>query len=441
AYAPLEISFSRADGEQELSGLTTNLPEGLAARLAGVPLCSRENAAAGTCPEASRVGSVQAFAGPGSDPLELHGSAYLTGPYKGAPYGLSVVVPAIAGPFNLGTVVVRQALFVDEHDAHVTAVSDPLPTILDVTGANGATDGLPVRLRRVEVSIDRPDFTINPTNCQPLAISASFLSKEGASASTSSSFQIANCANLKFTPEFHASILAQASKANGVALTTKLTFPAQALGTQANVAKVKVALPLQLPSEEKTLAQACVASVFNHDPDQCPAASMVGHAIAHTPLLAEPLTGTAYLVSHAAEAFPSLVTVLHGNGITFDLVASTLVKNGITSSTFDTVPDVPVSSFELTFPAGPFSLLGANLPETAHYNFCGRQMSLSTTFVAQNGMETSGQTPIALTGCAKSTAKHVKHRTKKSGCRKGTRHGRHQRACQARVRQRRATAK
>jgi hypothetical protein len=401
AFAPLVLSFSREDDEQEIAGLTTNLPAGLAAKLAGVPLCPEAAAAAGTCPEASEVGTVEAFAGPGPEPLSLPGMAYLTGPYRGAPYGLSVVVPAIAGPFDLGKVAVRQALYVSEDDAHVTDVSDPFPTILDVTGDNGETEGFPVRLRRVDVSISRPEFTINPTNCNPLAITASFVSKEGAGASASAPFEVANCANLKFAPKFQASIAGHASKADGVALTTKLTFPATAPGTEANVAKVKVALPLQIPSEQRTLEKACLAAVFEKDRSACPSASLVAHAVAHTPLLAEPLTGPAYLVSHGGEAFPSLITVLHGNGITFNLVAATLIRKGITSSTFNTVPDVPVSSFELTFPAGPFSLLGAFLPETARYDFCGRApMYMPTTFVGQNGLELSGQTPIAVTGCS-----------------------------------------
>ena len=143
---------------------------------------------------------MQASAGPGPDPLVLHGSAYLTGPYNGAPYGLAVEVPAIAGPFNLGTVVVRQALHVDPNDAHVTVVSDPFPTILDVTGSDGQTDGFPVHLRSVSVTINRPEFTLNPTSCAPMAINASFLSKEGASASESSPFQVANCQGLPFRP-------------------------------------------------------------------------------------------------------------------------------------------------------------------------------------------------------------------------------------------------
>jgi hypothetical protein len=406
AYTPLVFSFSRSDGEQELSGLTTNLPAGLAAKLAGVPLCPEAAAAAGTCPEASQVGTVESFAGPGPDPLELPGVAYLTGSYHGAPYGLSVVVPAIAGPFNLGKVVVRQALYVNEDDAHVTDVSDPFPTILDVTSTNGQTDGFPVRLRRVDVSIDRPSFTINPTNCNPLAINATFLSTTGTSSSTTAPFQAANCATLKFAPHFQASIAGHASKADGVQLTTKLVFPTTIPGTEANVAKVKVALPVQIPSEQRTLEKACLAAVFEKERAQCPKQSIVAYAVAHTPLLAEPLTGSAYLVSHGGEAFPSLVTVLHGDGITFNLVAATLIKNGITSSTFNAVPDVPVTSFELTFPSGPYSLLGANLPEAVRYNFCGRpQLYMPTTFIAQNGIELSTKTPISLTGCA---AKHRK---------------------------------
>jgi hypothetical protein len=433
AYTPLQISFSRSDEEQELSGLTTNLPVGLTAKIAGVPQCPEAAAAAGTCPESSEVGTVESYAGPGPDPIALPGVAYLTGPYRGAPYGLAVVVPAIAGPFDLGKVVVRAALYVNENNAHVTAVSDPFPTILDVTGADGGTDGFPVRLRRVDISIDRPDFTVNPTNCDPLAITASFLSTTGTSASTSAPFQAGNCATLKFAPKFQASINGHASKADGVQLTTKLTFPATTLGSEANVAKAKVTLPIQIPSEQHTLEKACLAAVFEKERAHCPPQSLVGHAVAHTPLLAEPLTGPAYLVSHGGEAFPSLITVLHGDNITFDLVATTLIRHGITSSTFDSVPDDPITSFELTFPSGPYSLLGAFLPETARYNFCGRPtLYMPTTFIGQNGIEVSARTPISLTGC---TA--VKHRRAASTpCRKRKSGSKRSSSCAAATRRR-----
>jgi hypothetical protein len=408
AYSPLALTFSRSDTDQELSGLSVSLPPGLLAKTAGVPLCSDADANAGTCPEASQVGAVRTAAGPGSEPLVLDGKAYLTGPYKGAPYGLDVAVPAVAGPFNFGMVVVRQALYIDPHNAHVTAVSDPFPTILDVTGGDGRTDGVPIRLRRVEVSIDRPEFTRNPTNCNQMATSASFTSKEGLTSPASSPFGVANCRALQFTPKFQASTTAQTSKATGASLTTKITFPPATAGPQANIAKVKVDLPIQLPSQDKTLQKACLAAVFESDPANCPSQSIIGHATARTPLLADPLTGPAYFVSHGGEAFPSLTIELQGDGVTFQLVGQTFIKKGITSTTFNTVPDAPVSTFELTLPHGQYSALAAYLPASAHGSFCGQNLKMPTLLVAQNGLEINQQTAIAVTGCKKTQTRAQK---------------------------------
>ncbi len=180
AYTPFVLSFSRNDGEQEPSGLTVSMPPGLLANLSSVPECPDAQAAAGDCPGDSRIGSVQTTAGPGPDPLVDTGSAYLTGPYKEGPFGIAVEVPAIAGPFNLGTVVVRSSIHIDRSDAHVTVVSDSFPRILDATGSDGQTDGFPVHLRSVSVAIDRPAFTLNPTSCDPMSITGELSSTEGA---------------------------------------------------------------------------------------------------------------------------------------------------------------------------------------------------------------------------------------------------------------------
>jgi hypothetical protein len=395
AYSPFVASFSRSDGDQELAGATVSLPPGLAGNIKSVPLCPEVQANAGTCPESTQIGTVQAAAGPGPDPIFESGKAYLTGPYNGGPYGMSVVVPAVAGPFNFGNVIVRQSLRIDPTDAHVTDVSDPFPTILDVTGADGHTDGVPIRLRRVDVSIDRPSFTLNPTNCATLHITASLTSTLHATAGITTPFQAANCAALKFAPVFTASSSGHTSKEYGASLTTKLTYPPSVPGTYANVAKVKVDLPLQLPSRLTTLHGACLAAVFNANPSNCPARAIVGHAKAIVPILPLPLEGPAYFVSHGGEAFPSLTMVLQGNGITIDLVGSTLVRHGITSTTFRTLPDSPVSSFELTLPESKNSALGAI------GNLCKSKLTMPTAFVAQNGTEIHRSTRIVVTGCKK----------------------------------------
>jgi hypothetical protein len=399
AYSPFVASFSRSDTDQEMGGLSVSLPPGLLANVGSVPLCSDVQATAGTCPEATQVGTVKAGAGPGPNPLFVTGKAYLTGPYKGAPYGLSVVVPAIAGPFNFGNVVVRQALYIDSNDAHATDVSDPFPTILRPTGQDGQTVGIPIRLRRIDVSIDRPGFTFNPTSCSMLRVGGSLTSTQGATSILATPFQVTNCATLKFAPKFAVSTNGKTSKANGASLTVKLAYPNAPQGSQANIARVKVDLPKQLPSRLTTLQKACTAGQFNTNPAGCPAASIIGHAVVHTPILPLPLTGPAIFVSHGGEAFPSLIMVLQGNGVTLDLVGSTFIsKTGITSSTFKTVPDAPVGTFELTLPQGKFSALAAN------GNLCASTLAMPTEFLAQNGAKINESTPVSVTGCAKKKA-------------------------------------
>jgi hypothetical protein len=406
AYTPFIASFSRTDTDQEIAGLTVSLPQGLEAKLTGVPLCSDNDATAGSCSEASRVGSVRAGAGPGPNPLFVSGKAYLTGPYKGAPYGLSVVVPAIAGPFNFGNVVVRQAIFIDPHDTHVTVVSDPFPTILQVQGQESPpqTVGIPIRLRRVDVHVDRPEFTFNPTNCGKLQVSGAIKSTQGQSSALATPFQVTNCRALKFAPKFSASTTGHTTKAGGASLTVHTSYPKAAQGTQANIASVKVELPKALPSRLTTLQKACLAATFEANPAKCPAASIVGHATVTTPLLPKPLSGPAYFVSHGGEAFPSLTIVLQGNGVTVQLTGATFIsKRGITSTTFKTIPDTPFNTFTLTLPQGPYSALAAN------GDLCKTRLVMPIHFRAQNGAETHQNTHITTTNCHKHQIKHHKH--------------------------------
>jgi hypothetical protein len=398
AYAPFTLSISRSDGEQNLAGVSVTLPPGSLGKIAGIPLCPEANANSGTCPEASRVGSVTAGAGVGPDPYFVSGRVYLTGPYKGGPYGLVEEVPAVAGPFDLGVVVVHQSLRVDPHTAQVSAVSDPLPTILD---------GIPLRVRRVDVTLDRPGFTFNPTNCTPMQVTGTLTSTQGASANVSSRYQMGGCGELPFHPVFSVSTQARTSKANGASLTVKSTFPT---GPQANIRSVAVVLPKQLPARLTTIQQACPEAVFAANPASCPAGSNIGVATATTPVLATPLTGPAYLVSHGGAAFPDVVIVFQGEGVTLDLVGSVNIKHGITSSSFATVPDAPIGSFQLTLPEGPHSGLAAVVPAKARGNLCGQKLSMPFTIAGQNGAVIQQNVKIAVTGCTK--AKKAKRRRK-----------------------------
>jgi hypothetical protein len=314
------------------------------------------------------------------------------------------VVPAVAGPFNLGNVVVRAAIEVDPHTAQITVVSDPLPTILD---------GIPLDARTVNVTIDRPGFIFNPTDCEPLAVTGSLTSTQGATAPVSSRFQAANCAALGFHPSFTVSTQAKTSKQNGASLTVKATFPT---GPQANIKSVAVVLPKQLPARLTTIQQACPEAVFAQNPASCPAGSNIGTATATTPVLATPLTGPAYLVSHGGAAFPDVDIVFQDEGVTLDLVGSVNIKHGITTSKFATVPDAPIGSFEFDLPEGPHSGLAAVLPAKAKGSMCGQKLTMPFTITAQNGAVLTQNVKIAVTGCAKAKkARHKKKGSKKKG--------------------------
>jgi hypothetical protein len=408
AFSPFSLTFTRADGEQQLGGVTLKMPPGLLGTLAGIPLCGEPQASQGTCPAASQIGSIVAGAGAGANPFYVTGGrVFLTGPYKGGPFGLSIVVPAVAGPFDLGMVVVRASIKLDPLTTALTVAADPLPTILD---------GIPLDLRAVAVSIDRQNFIINPTNCDAMKLAGTLTGDLGSSEAVSSNFQVTNCGRLGFAPKFTVSTNGRTSRAGGASLKARIVYPA---GPQANIAKVKVELPKQLPSRLTTLQKACPDSTFDANPANCPAASRVGEAKAVTPVLPEPLTGPAYFVSHGGAAFPDLIIVLQGYGVTFDLVGTTFIsKAGITSTTFKTVPDVPIGSFELNLPQGPNSALAAN------GNLCRAHLVMPTIFESQNGIALRRTTPIAPTGCPKAAKHHKRHAHQRSARRgaKGKRH-------------------
>jgi hypothetical protein len=406
AFSPFTLTMTRPDADQQLGAVSMRMPPGLLGMLSSVKLCGEPQAALGMCGPESLIGHTIVSAGLGNDPFTVTGGqVFITGPYKGAPYGLSIVNPAQAGPFDLGTVVVRARIEVDPHTADLTIVSDPLPTILQ---------GIPLQLQHVNVTVDRPGFTFNPTNCDPLSIDGALTSSQGQSAAVSTPFQVTNCARLEFEPGFSVSTSGHPSRANGASLAVKLVYPKAPVGSQANIAQVKVELPKQLPSRLTTLQKACPDSTFDADPSNCPAASRVGHAVAVTPVLSNPLQGEAYFVSHGGAAFPDLIVVLQAEGLTVDLVGTTFIsKAGITSSTFKSVPDVPIGSFALTLPQGPYSALAAN------GNLCKSKLRMPTTFTGQNGAVIHQVTKINVTGCkqarrTKSHAQRVASRPRKT---------------------------
>ncbi len=430
-YTGFSMLLQREDGQQRIAGLQFKTPEGLLGKISTVALCEEPQAAQGTCPAASQIGHTVIGAGPGPFPLFVPETGkppapiYLTGPYDGAPYGLAIVVPVAAGPFNLGVVVVRAKIEVDPHTSRLTITTNPatLPTILD---------GVPSDIRDINVVIDRPEFMFNPTSCAPMAFTGTAYSTEGASAPLFSHFQVGSCRSLVFNPDFQASTSGRTSRANGASLTAKIVYPTGALGhnqasSQSNIEKVKVELPKQLPARLTTLQKACLAVTFETDPAACPAASVVGHARVLTPVLGTPLVGPAVFVSHGGQAFPSLEIVLQGAGVTVDLVGSTFISGttGITSSTFENVPDVPIGLFELTLPQGPYSALAA------HGTFCKSDLEMPTEFIGQNGATITRPTKVTVTGCPKKAVKkkhaRKKRHAKKPGSARGGAKGGHRR--------------
>ncbi len=400
SYSPLAVTLRRGAHMQDLSRLQVKLPPGLLGTLSSVALCGEPQAARGNCGAASEIGTTGVAVGTGPHPYVVAGKVYLTGPYNGAPFGLSVVVPAKAGPFDLGDVVVRAAIGVDEETGAITITSDSFPQILD---------GVPLRIQTVNVTANRHDFTFNPTNCARRQITASIESAQGAKAEVSSPFAVEGCNNLPFKPTFTVSTQAKTTKEKGASLHVVVT---SALG-QDNIGKVLASLPKQLPARLTTLQQACTEATFAQNPAQCPAASDVGFAKAVTPILNEPLAGPAYLVSHGGAAFPDLVLILEGDGVRLDLVGNTSIAKGITTSTFAAVPDAPVSSFELTLPQGPHSALTTDLPAKAKGSFCGSKLVMPTTLTAQSGRQLVQSTKITLLGCPKAVRHEPKNKRKK----------------------------
>ena len=402
AFTPLSVTFSRSDQEQELGGVTVRTAPGLLGRIAGVPFCGEPQAAQGACPASSQIGHVQVSAGAGPSPVSIpqagkpQDPVYLTGPYKGAPFGLSIVVPAQAGPFDLGTVVVRAGIYVDPHTAQITVVSDPFPTILR---------GIPLKVRSVSVIVDREGFVFNPTSCDPMSMGGTLTSTQGVAAGVSSRFQAAGCAGLPFKPGFAASTRGATSKANGASLTVNVS----ARPGEANIHRVDLQLPKALPARLTTLQKACTAAQFETNPAGCPAGSVIGTATAHTPVLNVPLTGPAYLVSHGGAAFPDVEFVLQANerGGVVEIVldGATDIKKGITYSRFETVPDAPISSFETVLPTGPHSVLATDISASAKNSLCGQALTIPTTIIAQSGATVTQTTRIGVTGCARVKAK------------------------------------
>ena len=418
-FTGFSLEIGRPDGQQPLSGVTVTLPSGVAALLSTVTPCRTPPAGQEwACGPESLIGSSLASSGLGPDPYQLPGQLFLTEGYGGAPFGIVDITPAVAGPFNLGNVVVRSKLLVNPTTAVVTVVTEPLPQHVR---------GIAVQLKQLNVTVNRPDFEFNPTSCERMTVTGSLSGLEGASVPVSSPFQVSGCAGLPFHPALEASTGGRSSRLDGDSFDVRIT--SAGLG-QANIAKVDLQIPEALPSRQSTLEKACLAATFEADPASCPPLSVVGMAVVHTPVLRSPLAGPAYLVSHGGAAFPDLEFVLQGEGIELTLDGQTEIRKGITYSRFESAPDAPFTSFETSLPAGPDSILtGYDGASKEPLDLCGAKLAMPTTITAQNGDVIRQETKINVTGCAGVPAMKTKTltRTQKlddalAACRKKYKH-------------------
>lgn len=394
AYSPLVIKATRGDGSQPFTGLEVDLPQGLLGKLAGIPYCPEASLAAAesktglaelaspSCPGASKVGMVRIGAGAGTSPLSVAGAAYLAGPYKGAPLSLAVVTPAVAGPFDLGTVVVRNALHIDPVTAQLHATSDPIPTILQ---------GIPLKIRSIYINVDRDRFTLNPTSCEPMTLSGALLSGS-ASLAVSNPFKAAACSGLDFKPKLALRLSGAPPRRGGFPkLTATLTMPEG----DANIRKAVVTMPETQFLENAHIRTVCTR--VQYAADNCPKGSVYGYAKAWTPLLDEPLRGPVYLRS-SNHPLPDLVASLDGQ-IHIDLAGRIDSVDARLRSTFWAVPDAPVSKFRLTMLGGRKGLLVNNT------NLCAATPRADARFTGHNGKVTGNSPKVKVTGCGKKQRK------------------------------------
>jgi hypothetical protein len=402
AHTAFSLNLTREDGEQNLSSLKVTTPPGFSATLKGVSYCPEASiAAAGSplhtglaeeadpsCPASSLIGEFTTAAGPGTHPLYLPGKVYLAGPYQGAPLSFVFITPAVSGGYDLGNVVIREGLDINPETAQVSTVGAPLPQIFE---------GIPLRLRQILVNLNRPGFALNPTNCNPFSVSAQVFGSEGAVSDASSHFQVSNCASLNFAPKLALKLSGSAKRAGHPALSATVTYPS---APYANIAKARVSLP-----HSEFLDQAHIGTVCTRPElaaEQCPAASVYGHAKVETPLLEKPLEGPVYLGTGYGTKLPELIAELNGQiHIILRGKVDTDKEKGI-RTTFEAVPDAPVSKFTISLDGGKKGLL-----ENSE-DLCAKPQRATADFTGQNGKVDDHKILIA-SSCGKAK-KHKSHK-------------------------------
>jgi hypothetical protein len=409
AYSPFVLRVSRQDGSQELKGLNATLPPGLTGRLAGVPYCSEAAIAQATarsrpgeggierdnpsCSTASEVGGVEVSAGAGPSPFHTTGRAYLAGPYKGAPVSMVVITPAVAGPFDLGTVVIRNPLYINPVTTQVSVKSDPIPTILE---------GIPLDVRTIEVTISRDRFTLNPTSCEPMAIGATAAGLV-TEAPLTQRFQVGECEELAFKPGLKLRLHGGTKRGAYQGMTATVTYPEG--GGYANIARAAVTLPHSAFLAQEHIRTVCTRVQFAAK--QCPPGSIYGRATAVTPLLDQPIGGPVYLRS-SSNPLPDLVAALRGpdhQPIEVELAGRTDSVHGGIRNTFDLVPDAPVSKFTLELLGGKKGLI------VNSRDLCKGTQRATVRLNAQNGKRRDFH-PVVKNDCRKKGSRKGKRAEK-----------------------------
>jgi hypothetical protein len=414
AYSPLHVQLTRTNGQQELKAVNVTLAPGLIAKVAGTPYCpaSAIAAAAGTsgaaqtaqssCPSKSEIGTATVQAGTGATPLQITGKVFLAGPYNGAPLSLAVITPATAGPFDLGTVVVRVALQINPETAQVTAVSDAIP---DVFG------GAQLSIRSIALDLTKKDFTLNPTNCSKLTTTAAIRGGGGdptspaawSTVNASVPFQATNCGALDFKPSLNIKFFGK-KKTTRRAGHPRLQATLTARPGDANLEQAVVTLPKSELIDQSHIRTICTRVQLAAN--DCPAGAIYGYATAESPLIAEPLSGPVYLTS-SNHTLPDLLADLHGQvNIRLRGVITSNKKHRIVT-TFAGIPDVPVSTFKLTMQGGKKSLL------VNSKNICAKRFFSRFVFSSQNGKQLiKKRSKLQVAACPK-VKKHVKkHKAK-----------------------------
>ncbi|HEX5990707.1 MAG TPA: hypothetical protein VFY75_10915 [Solirubrobacterales bacterium] len=403
-FTPFTAHVTRPPGQQELKGIDVTLPPGATAKLKGVPYCppdairkaeQRSGAAEkknASCPDESKIGNAKVQAGTGPSPLKIEGEAYLAGRYQGAPLSVVVVTPALAGPFDLGNVVVRVPLFLDPESAQVHPRTDDIP---DVYG------GTKLDIRSVFLNLNRKDFTLNGTNCRKNATAGTIKGGGGdplnpaafSAFPVSDPFQATGCRKLKFRPKLKIRLFGKTQRAKH----PKLRAVLKARGKDANIRKASVALPHALFLDQASLATVCTRVQFAAE--KCPKRSVYGKARAFSPLLGKPLEGPVYLRS-SNNTLPDMVAHLKGQ-VTIDLVGRIDSFRGGIRTTFGRVPDVPVSKFVMTLPGGKKGLLVNST------NLCAKPVRAIIRIKAQNGRK-ANRKPKLRTPCNQGKGKNHK---------------------------------